>query len=137
MRSETITLGEREYTLGELPIKPARLWRNELKNNFGHLLDLVETAPNVEINDMRAVSAILRTLSATLLDSVDLALELLLKFSPALEGDREYIENNALGSQVVDGFLAAISLAFPFFGGERIGKLTRTIQQIGSQNKAT
>lgn len=137
MRNEQITLGERTYTISELPIKPARVWREALKAQFEQFALLVEDAPDVDVTNTRAVGGLLRTLSATLLDSVDLALELLLKFSPELARDRDYIENNAVGSQVVDGFLAAIALAFPFFGGDRIAKLTRTIQQIGSQNSQT
>lgn len=137
MRTEIITLGERQYRLKEMPLKPARVWREGLRQQFSSFIGLVEGAPDVDIANTRAAASLLRTLSATLLDSVDLALELLLQFSPELERDREYIENNAVGSQVVDSFLAAIALAFPFFGGERIQKLTRTIQQIGSQNSQT
>ena len=137
MKTETITLGEREYTLRELPIRPARQFRAALKEHFGGFIDLIEGSPNVELTDMKAVSGLMRTLSATLLDSVDTALDLLLQFSPELAKDRDYIEDNALGSQVVDSFIAAIGLSFPFFGSARIGKLTRSIQQIGSQTNQT
>lgn len=137
MRTEIITLGDRQYTLKEMPLKPARAWREQLRQQFSSFIGLVEGAPDVDIANTRAAASLLRTLSATLLDSVDLALELLLQFSPDLERDREYIENNAVGSQVVDGFLAAIALAFPFFGGERISRLTSTIRQIGSANSQT
>lgn len=137
MRTETITLGEKEYILREMPVRPARHFREALKAEFGSFIALVEGSPNVELNDMQAVSGLLRTLSATLLDSVDKALDLLLQYSPELAKDREYIEDNAVGSQVVDGFLAAVGLSFPFFGSERISRLTSTIRQIGSSNKPT
>lgn len=137
MRNETITLGGRQYTLQEMPVKPARAWRESLKAQFGGFITLVEGAPDVEVTNTKAVGGLLRVLSGVLLDSVDLALELLIQFSPELQRDREYIEDNAVGSQVVDGFLAAVGLSFPFFGGERIQKMTHTIQQIGLRNKAT
>lgn len=137
MRTETITLGEKEYILREMPVRPARQFREALKAEFGSFIELVEGSPNVELTDMKAVSGLLRTLSATLLDSVDKALDLLLQYSPELAKDREYIENNAVGSQVVDGFLAAVGLSFPFFGLERISRLTSTIRQLGSQNSQT
>lgn len=137
MRTETITLGEKEYILREMPVRPARQFREALKAEFGSFIALVEGSPNVELTDMGAVSGLLRTLSATLLDSVDKALDLLLQYSPELAKDREYIEDNAVGSQVVDGFLAAVGLSFPFFGSERIGRLTSTIRQIGSSSKPT
>ena len=137
MRTETITLVEKEYILREMPVRPARQFREALKAEFGSFIALVEGSPNVELTDMGAVSGLLRTLSATLLDSVDKALDLLLQYSPELAKDREYIEDNAVGSQVVDGFLAAVGLSFPFFGSERIGRLTSTIRQIGSSSKPT
>jgi hypothetical protein len=137
LRTETITLGEKEYILREMPVRPARQFREALKAEFGSFIALVEGSPNVELTDMGAVSGLLRTLSATLLDSVDKALDLLLQYSPELAKDREYIEDNAVGSQVVDGFLAAVGLSFPFFGSERIGRLTSTIRQIGSSSKPT
>ena len=137
MRTEKITLGDREYTLRELAVRPARQFREALKAEFGGFIELVESSPNVELTDMRAVSGLLRTLSATLLDSVDKALDLLLQYSPELAKDREYIEDNAVGSQVIDGFLAAVGLSFPFFGSERISKLTGAIRQIGSQSSQT
>lgn len=137
MKTETITLGEKQYTLRELPIRPARQFREVLKAHFGGFVDLVEASPNVELGDMKAISGLMRTLSATLLDSVDTALDLLLQFSPELAADRDYIESNAVGSQVVDAFIVAVGLSFPFFGSERISKLTRSIQRIGSQNNQT
>lgn len=137
MKTETVILGEKEYTLRELPIRPARQFREALARHFGDFVDLVETSPNVELTDMKAVSGLLRTLSSTLLESVDTALELLLQYSPELQKDRDYIENNAVGSQVVDAFVAAVGLSFPFFGSDRISRLTRSIQVIGSQSKPT
>lgn len=85
MRTEIITLGDRQYTLKELPLKPARVWREGLRQQFSSFIGLVEGAPDVDIANTRAAASLLRTLSATLLDSVDLALELLLQFSPELE----------------------------------------------------
>lgn len=137
MRTENVTLGEKEYVLREMPVRPARQFREALKAQFGGLIDILETSPSVELTDMPAVSALLRVLSGALLDSVDTALDLLLQYSPELARDKDYIEDNAVGSQVVDAFLVCIGLSFPFFGSERIGRLTRTIQQIGSQNKQT
>lgn len=137
MKTEKIILGEKEYTLRELPLRPARQFRETLAVQFGGFIDLVEVSPHVELNDMKAVSTLLRTLSTTLLSSVDTALDLLLQYSSELAKDRDYIEDNALGSQVVDGFIAAVGLSFPFFGSDRISKLTRSIQVIGSQSNQT
>jgi len=137
MRTEQIELGERQYTLKELPLRKASAWRANLATHFDGFAQLVESAPGIELNDMAAIGALMRTFSGALFQSVDTALELLIQYSPDLEKDRAYIEDNAVGSQVVDSFIAAVSLTFPFFGGDRVTRLTRSIQQIGSQNKPT
>lgn len=137
MRTETVTLGEKEYHLVELPLRKAKAYRERLREPFGNLVDIFESAPNTEIDNARQVAQLVRSLSDTLLNSVDIVVELLYEFSETLAGDREYIEDHAYGSQVVDAFIAVLGLTFPFFGTERGVKLTRTLAAIGSGNAPT
>lgn len=137
MRSETITLGGKEYELVELPIRKARTFRAQLREPFGKLVDLLERTPNTEIDNARQVAQLVRSLSDTLLNSVDIVVELLFDFSEELARDRDYIEENAYGSEVVDAFIAVLGLTYPFFGTERGLKLTQTIARIGSSGAPT
>lgn len=137
MRNETVTLGEREYKLTELPLRKARAYRERLREPFGNLVDLFERTPNTEIDNARQMAQLIRSLSDTLLNSVDNVVELLFEYSAALNSDREYILDNAYGSQVVDAFIAVLGLTFPFFGTERGLKLTRTLAAIGSGSAPT
>jgi hypothetical protein len=137
MRTETITLGEKEYTLTELPLRKARAFREGIKAQFGALVGLLESAPDTDITNTAQMAGLLRVLSDTLLGSVDTLLDLLYQFSPTVAADKESIEENAVGSEVVDAFIAAMGLSFPFFGGERGNRLLTTIQQLGSKNSAT
>ncbi|MCB0106908.1 MAG: hypothetical protein KDE53_13395 [Caldilineaceae bacterium] len=131
MRTETVTLGDREYTLTELPLRKARAYRERLREPFGNLVDLFERTPNTEIDNARQVAQLMRTLSDTLLNSVDMVVELLLDYDERL--DREYIEENAYGSQVVDAFIAVLGLTFPFFGNSRVNKAMAAIGSGGAQ----
>lgn len=137
MRTETVTLGEREYQVTELPLRKARAYRERLQEPFGNLVDLFERTPNTEIDNARQVAQLVRSLSDTLLNSVDLVVDLLFAYSAALDKDRDYIEDNAYGSQVVDAFIAILGLLYPFFGTERGVKLTRTLAAIGSGSAPT
>jgi hypothetical protein len=137
MRTETITLGEKQYTLTELPLRKARAFRERIKEQFGSLVTLFENAPSTDITNTTQVAGLMRLLSDALLGSVDTLLDLLYEYSPSLAADKEAIEENAVGSEVVDAFIAAMGLSFPFFGGERGNKLINTIQQLGSKSSAT
>jgi hypothetical protein len=137
MKIEKITLGDREYQLAELPLRKAKAYRERLREPFGNLVDLFERTPKTEIDNARQVSQLIRSLSDTLLNSVDMVAELLLEYSDTLATDRDYILDNAYGSQVVDAFIAVLGLVFPFFGTERGSKLTKAMAAIGSNSALT
>lgn len=134
---ETIILGEREYTLEELPLRKARAFREQLKSIFTGITDLLEGAPDTQLNDTKAVASLIRSVSSTILDSIDTATDLLCDYSSALADDREYIEDNAVGSQVVDAFITMITLVFPFLAKNRLMNLGRAMGQIGSNTEQT
>lgn len=137
MKTETIQLGDREYQLSELPLRKAKAYRERLREPFGNLVDLFERTPKTEIDNARQVSQLIRSMSDTLLNSVDTVADLLLEYSEVLGNDRDYILDNAYGSQVVDAFIAVLGLVFPFFGTERGSKLTKAMAAIGSSNALT
>lgn len=137
MRTETVTLGDREFELSELPLRKARQFRETLKEHFGVFITLFEGAPQTDISNTKAVAGLMRVMSDTLLNSVDLAADLLYQYSPELQKQKEWIEDNATSSQVVDAFLAMMALSFPFFGTSRGQRLMSTIHQLGSDNKQT
>jgi hypothetical protein len=137
MKSETVMLGEREFVLKELPLRKARAFRETLKTHFGAFIAVFEGAPQTDITNTRSVAGLMRGLSDTLLNSVDLAADLLYEYSPDIATQRDYIEDHATSSEVVDAFLALMSLAFPFFGTSRGQRLMSTIQKIGSNDSQT
>ncbi len=134
---ETITLGDREYQLKEKPVRKAEAYLALVKVEFADIIALIEGAPDTETSDKKEVASLMRAFSNVLFGSVGKTLDLLVQYDEALMRDREYIEENALGSQVVDGFIAVLMLVFPFFGSARIGRAINMIQAVGSKSKST
>ena len=137
MQNEVITLGEREYTLTELPLRKASAFRKELRSIFSEIVDLLEGGPKTELSDGMAVANLIRSVSDTVLNSVDTAMDLVFTYSEDVAADREYVEDNAVGSQVVDAFLAVLLLSFPFLVSERGRKLTQGLAALGSNTNRT
>lgn len=137
MQTEIIKLGDREYILAELPLRKARDFRENLRSIFTELTALLESAPGVELNDGKAVAMLIRSVSSQVLDSIDTATDLLCEYSQDIQADREYVEDHAVGSQVVDAFMVMLTLVFPFLSKERTQRIGRAISSVGSNDKAT
>ena len=136
MNQAEIVLGERSYTITELPLRRATAWRQRLSAMFGGAAKLVSDLPNTKIDDMQDVVGLVSVLKGMLVDSVDQAAELLLDFSQELRDDEEYILENAYPSQVLDGFWEAMKLAFPF--GQLVGRAASVVtmmDQLGQQGR--
>lgn len=122
MAKVTVTLGEegfeKEYEIRTLPVKSARQWRKLVREPLGRLNDLLGTIKSdmtfETVEDMiAAVQLIVPQLVPLLLDMQDEVFDLLVAYSPALQQDREYLEEHALDEQVIDAFLSVLRLAFP------------------------
>lgn len=132
MQKETITLGDREYTLTELPLRKAREFRAALREPFGEVIAMLENGTSTQINDGKAVAHLIRSASNTVLQSVDTATDLLCLYSPEIAKDREYVEDNAVGSEVIDAFIVVIGLVFPFLAKGRGAQISRALGSIAA-----
>lgn len=137
MQTETVTLGDKSYMLKEQAYRPGVLYREKLKENFSMLITAIQAAPNLDFKDTDSLAQIVKSVGISLIDSLDTIIELLFLFSSELEKDRQYVENNAVGSELVDAFIATLVLTFPFFHSERIKTLITTAQVLGSNPQST
>lgn len=113
-KTVAVTLAEREYTIQQLPIKASRVWRGQLAGPFTELVNVLEGAERIELNNAHDIAAVVRSLSGTLIGSIDLVLELLFAYSPELKKDREYIEQHAYDDEAMAAFTEVLRLAYPF-----------------------
>lgn len=111
-----VKLAEQEYTIRQLPMRQARQWREALGGPFGELTQVLEGAGKIEISNAADIAAVVRTLSGTLIGSIDKLLDLLFAYSPELAADRERIEENAFDDEALAAFVEVLKLAYPFGG---------------------
>lgn len=123
MRSVTVKLAEREYTVYELKARQNQNWRDQLKTRFTTLADVIGNAPATELNTA-GVSGLIRSVTDLIMDSIGDVREAILAYSPELSADRAFIEENAYDSEIMDAFVEVLTLAFPFGGTlKRVGAL--------------
>ncbi len=140
MQTETITLGEKEYTLHALPLRPRRVFVEFLMNRLGDVFDLVsvfDTLRNTSVSELGEASGLLQKSAALILNSPDIAADLLYAYSTDIAADKEYIEDTAIDTQVVDGFIAVGGLLFGFLAAGRGGQIAQTLRYLTSNKPPT
>ena len=114
-----VMLGGQAYQVLARPIGETAAWRKRLAEPFGALsealLALQSDTAQIEIG------ALIGTVEHTLIDSMDILLNLVCEFAPALAADRARIEAEAFDDEVVKAFTGVLSLVYPF------GELLRSV----------
>ena len=135
MRQTTVTLGGKEHVIAELPSRKAAAWRQSLQNQIGGIADLIQTAPDTDISSGAALAHLVRSVGALLVGSTDIVIDLLFEYAPALEADRERIENECYDSELIAAFVEVVRLAYPF--GELAGLMSRFASGAGNSRTLT
>jgi hypothetical protein len=117
-QSIDVTLGDKTYTVQALPIRQSAAWRRRLAEPFGNLAHILNDAGQIELTNGNGLANVIQVIEKSLIGSVDILLELLFAYSPALAADRERIESQAYDDEAMRAFVEIVRLAYPF------GKLT-------------
>lgn len=142
MKSIQVTVAEREYTITPLPIKRNREWRKRFDapiRDAANLISEVGSYADTEFKDMKkmvgeigkAVSGSLPAVVNHLLGSADTITEAVFDYSPAMQEDREYIEENGFDTEIVGCFISILGVAFPF------GEAIRGLMELGEEKPKT
>lgn len=142
MKEVTVTLGNKDYTLKQLPIRANREWRARFNGPVNTLLSAfteVGKVSTVEFKDgkelMQKIGGILLArasdVAGILLESMDFVLDGLFAYSDELRKDQAYIEENATDDEAMKAFVEVLKLAYPF------GRLMNLAGQIGQTDKET
>ena len=140
MKTIEVTVAERDYIITPLPIRKNREWRKQFDepiNDAANLLTEIGSYADTEFEDGKAmvgqigkaISGSLSPIIHHLLGSADTITEAVFDYSPAMQEDREYIEENGFDTEIVAAFLAILSLAFPF------GQAIRGLMELGKEEK--
>lgn len=114
MNEVIVRLGGQSYTVKALPIRQSKAWRKQLEGPFRELSTALESAGSVELTSGGDIARLVRSFSGTLIGSIDLLLDLLFAYSPALAADRERIEAEAFDEEALAAFAEVLKLAYPF-----------------------
>jgi hypothetical protein len=142
MRSIVVTLGEKPYTVTQLPLRQNAAWQRKVAENAKPLLAAMPSllsalGPVIQqtgngwlsaLND-QTMPALLDSGSGVLLgviDAMPVMLDLLYEFDPALNLDKQHIEDEATEEEVIAAFVDIVKMSFPF--GSRLGDLLKACQ---------
>lgn len=120
MDSITVTLGEREYTIQQLPRKGNSEWRARvlaIVGDVGGIMDAIRglnSADGIKGVDMGQVADLAAHVLPLLTHGIDNIIDALIAYSPGLQADADYIDGHAYDGQLLDAFAGVLKLAFPF-----------------------
>lgn len=126
MREATVTLNGEEYTIQERRRKENRAWRDKLEGHFSDVVAVLEE----DIDELDGLACIVNTISKKVLGSVDLVVQLVADYAPALPLDSAY------ESEIIEAFWAVLGLAYPF-GFEKLVDQIRGLVQRGLERQST
>lgn len=112
-REKTVTLGGQTYTIAQLPMRQNREWRDHLAQPITDLLALLQGNADLEIGSVADLTRIIGVGKDLLLGSMDLLLDALFAYSPALQADRERIEAEAYDDEAITALASVVALAYP------------------------
>lgn len=117
--SVNVTLGEKTYAITPLPIGPAKAWRERVREPFRELTGIIAGYQDLQLVgedgqvNAAGIASLIGSAEGLLLGAVDLISDLVIDYAPALQADRDYIDNHAYDAQMVAAFKEVLRLAFP------------------------
>lgn len=130
-RERVVVLGNQAYAVQALPMKAAREWRRQFGEPLNVILSVLQNAENIELTSLPDVAALLNQVGNMLLGSVDVLVEALFAYSPALAADRERIEEEADDVEAMAALWEVLQLAYPF------GSLVSLLGSLGGSTTGT
>ena len=138
MKIVQIKIAGREYDVCPLPIKANREWRLQFQEPLQDAANLVAELgdfageefdkPADLLNKiLSGLSGNLSSVVKHLLGSADMITQAVFQYSPAINEDKEYIEEHGYDEELVAAFMQLLSLAFPF------GSAIRGLMDLGKE----
>lgn len=114
IRTATVTLGEKEYTIREASHLRAGPWAKRLIAEVKPLFAQVSQAQDIRFENAADLLQLWPMIEGVFTEALDKIYDLLLAYSSVLEADAAYIGDNATQRQVLAAFQEVVSLADPF-----------------------
>lgn len=126
MEIETITvqLGDRQFEVKEATFGYGRRWRRRFADELKPLFSQLAEVSGIEFETPADLLQLWPLAEAALVNGIDTVFELLVTYSPALEEDRIWIEENATEKQVLYAFKEIVTHSGPFELVKMLGDLS-------------
>ncbi|HEX9923234.1 MAG TPA: hypothetical protein VGD99_11280 [Anaerolineae bacterium] len=124
-RTFTITLGETDYTISQLPTGPADKWRKLMETVLLPIVQTAATAGEVDISSLAETSAFVQAVSTVFINSPATIRGLLFEYAPVLEQNKVTILETAYDDEIFAGFVEVLRRVYPF------GTILSRISEIG------
>lgn len=121
MQTRKVVLGEREYEIQPLSIKASKVWRTELQQPLDLVLTALSQAQDQSLERVEDLINVVRGILPILFDAPDTIFELVLRYSPQLAVERDFLEETAIPEEAVEAFVVCLKMAFP------LGPLTQLL----------
>lgn len=141
MKSTTVTIAGRQYSIESLKFKAEREWRKKYDAPISALINTLSQTRTItdQSNDpgqwLRQMGGVLLShageLVKALIESPDTLLNAICDYSPVLQADRDYIEENSYQDEIAAAFIEVLKIAYPF------GSLLSLVKNLGSLEKQT
>lgn len=112
-RSKTITMGGQDYLIEQMTMRANRDFRNTVSEPVRQVVTLLENNRSITLNTVGDLAQVVNVLNDVVLGSMDLLLDALFRYSPALAADRERIEQEAYDDEAIAALGVVASLAYP------------------------
>lgn len=140
MRTVTVSLAGREYSIQQLPIKANRAWRERFEDPIQKLVSSFRDALSLSSQEfpdgkglMLAVGGFLTShledVTQILVGSIDMVEEAVFAYAPEIAADKERIESESFDDELIAAFMKVVALAYPF--GQLMGLVT-SLGQVGA-----
>ena len=110
----TVELGDKAFEIEALSIRSSKVWRQTFAERLQPLFDVLPTLPDIDISKPEELVKLVPLIQNLLTTYLDDAIDLLFEYSPILQKDREWIDDNASDKQAVAAFLGVLKLTNPF-----------------------
>lgn len=134
MRTATVTLGGKEYTVNERRTRENSDWRKALSEWITEMAKPWGLDSDTPLS-AKIVVQLIGSGNELLLASTGKLTDMLLDYSPELAEDAERIRAESYDSEILTAFVEILKLAFPF--GPMIQTLLKSLPQTGPAKPRT
>jgi hypothetical protein len=132
MQTAKVVLGGKEFTVRELPARRNAAWRKAFVEVLARNVAGLTLEENLRLSP-GVLGQFLSDVSRLICNGVTEIVDVLLSYGEELQGEAEWIKENAYESELTQLLVEVLKLAFPFGA---LGQWLRGLQGVGSATRA-